>query len=91
MKKILTLIKKGEKKPEPISIITQEMIEAKIKELCEMINEFEGSQADAATFACFEIVSWCCDNYYEALGTLTEAQANYREVCANIKAEEEGK
>lgn len=93
MDKKLTLIKKGEKGPvlESTSEITHEMIEAKIKELCEMINGFEGSQADATAFACFEIVNWCCDTYYEALGIFAEAQANYRDVCTEVAAEEEDK
>ena len=69
--------------------VTQEDIEKKTIELCEMIGRFEGSQADAAEFVCFQVVNQVDGSYYEAVGIFTEAMLSYREAVKEVSEEGE--
>ena len=82
-KNIVTLVEKKETK------VTQEDIEKKTIELCEMINKFEGSKADVAEHVCFHVVNWAAYNRYEAVGIFTEAMLAYREAEIESSEKEE--
>lgn len=69
--------------------ITQEMIEKKTAELCDMIKNFNGSKSDAAAHVCFEAANWGSCNHFEALGILTEVIFMYRNISINTMNEED--
>ena len=69
--------------------LTQQMIEDKIEELCEMIKNFKGSKSDAAFYACYQIVNQAAYNHFEGLGIFTEALLNWREESNRVLNEEE--
>jgi len=58
--------------------VTQEMIEKKVRELCDMIEKFD-DKSGAANFACFEIVSSAAYCHYHGLGILEETLLEWRE------------
>jgi len=68
--------------------ITQDDIIKKTTELCEMIEAYEGYEARAAAYACFEIVVYGAKSNYEALGILADVMMEYREVSEMIAYEE---
>lgn len=74
-----------EEKP---SSVSQEDIEKKTAELCEMIKNYEGGKSEAAEWICFEVVNQASYNHYEALGILTETIMRYREVAIEVMCEE---
>jgi len=87
--KIVGKTSKEEAKEENQVSVTQEDIEKKTAELCELIKNYEGGKSDAAEWICFEIVNQASYNHYEALGVLAETMARYREVAMEVACEED--
>jgi len=68
--------------------VTKEDIEEKVEELCDLISRFKGDKPGQACYACFEIVNWISQSYYEALGILSECMMEYKRAYDAIEEEE---
>lgn len=68
--------------------VTQEMIEYKVGELCDLIKDYEGGKADAASHCCFEIITWAADNHFEGVGILAETLFSWRGRSKEVREEE---
>jgi len=69
--------------------VTRDMFAEKVGELCKLIIELEEGQAEAAEYACVQIVTSGSDTYYEGLGIFQEAMLVWRQVCAEVMDEED--
>jgi hypothetical protein len=60
-------------------IVTKEMLESKLDELTDMLEEYEGDGSEFALDACKEIVSTVAESRFEGIGILNEAMIGWRE------------
>jgi hypothetical protein len=66
----------------------EEMVE-KVEELAKLISEMEDEKADAALYACFQIVTQAADSHIEGVGILSEAMLEWREASLEAAAAED--
>jgi hypothetical protein len=70
-------------------VITWEMFEKKVDELCEMVSELKEGRPNAAEYACVQVVCFGADNHYEGLGILQEAMLVWRKLSMMEMPEDE--
>ena len=68
--------------------VTQKLIEEKTSELCDLIDQFDGSKADAASHVCFQVVTAACECHYHGLGILQETLLEWREASLEVLPDE---
>ena len=70
-------------------VITQDDIENKTKELCNLIKKFKGSHSVAAEFICFNVIVQAAYDLYEGLGILDQVKYSFRGSYLEIMNEKE--
>jgi hypothetical protein len=69
--------------------VAKEMFAEKVGELCKLILDLEeDDQADAALYACVQVVTSGSGTYYEGLGIFQEAMCEWRQACIDMTEEE---